>query len=1041
MALEELIKQGEGARLEFKSTLQWDILQGAKNESLRKSVLKTIAAFLNTEGGTLIIGVEDDGSVYGLEADLALVNKSRDKFAQLVGTLLIEQLGAAYAAPPLVSARFDEIGGKTVYVVEVQPSSEPVFLKDEKGKKLYIRVQTTTRDLDAKDTVEYIKTHWGESDKKKKATTAQEGETNFMTRAFHTIAIPHDDILQGRLTMDVFAANLWETYNNRGSEEYRLPQVFFQKTYLTEGLRFLLDVVQARLEGRGGDPVIQIQTPFGGGKTHTQIAMYHRASDWNARRVVLVGSVLGPHDTLWGELEKQLTGKKQYFTEQVSPGRGDVLRNLLAENQPLLILMDEVLEYVTKAAGVKVEESTLAAQTMAFMQELTEVVSTLEKVCLVITLPSSLLEHYDSSSEQLFQQLQRVAGRVEKIYTPVQEYEIAQVIRRRLFSHIDEKSVKTVVSGFMEYAQVESLLPAGMEASEYRNRFEASYPFLPEVIDVLYHRWGSFINFQRTRGVLRLLALVINDLKNSTLPYISLADFNLSNQEIRQELLKHIGQEFDSVIAADITGADSGAKKVSQSLGKAYQGLRLGERVATSIFMYSFSGGVERGATLGEIKRAVAKPENPSSAVAEAVEAQKDKLFYLQQQSGKYFFTNQPNLNRVLLMRMENIQDEEIREMEMQTLRSGLKGARIKPYIWPADGTGIPDTPEFKLVILRERNDQLLKSMLTEKGSTPRVHRNTLFFLVPMSSERVGFESLVRKVLAFHILEGDSTLALNAEQRREIKDNLRRLESDLSEAIRRLYRLVILPAREGWREQDLGIPTYGETKSLDEEIYDKLRLEGEILERIAPLFIKEKYLQGRDWVLTEQLYQSGMKTPGEVRAINASVWEAGIAEGVRKGMFGLGELIEEKPVCRYFNEEPSISLSGSEVLIRAEVCQEQRAEQTRQPVYHPGNEALPLSNNIQEVGPAATAIGGGDSLAFPDFVSTQGAFTQLMLNFELPKGKVSSLMGILNFLQSRYNRMRITLNVEQGNLSEQEFEEKIREAFRQIGVEIEEGRG
>lgn len=855
--------------------------------------------------------------------------------------------------------------------------------------------------------------------------------------AFHTIAIPHDDILQGRLTMDVFAADLWEVFKDRGSDEYRLPGVFFQKTYPTEGLQSLLDVVQARLEGRGGDPVIQIQTPFGGGKTHAQIAMYHRAAEWKAKRVVMVGTALSARDTLWGQLEEQLTGKRQYFTELVSPGRGDVLRNLLAEHQPVLILMDELLEYITKAAGVKVEESNLAAQSIAFVQELTEVVGTLERVSLVITLPSSLLEHYDTKAEQLFQQLQRVAGRVEKIHTPVQEHEISQVIRRRLFSHIDEKRMKNVISSFMDYAQRESLLPAGVEASEYRKRFEASYPFLPEVIDILYHRWGSFSTFQRTRGVLRLLALVVHALKDRPLPYISLADFDLSNQEIRRELLKHIGAEFDSVIAADITGTEAGAKKVSQTLGKAYQGLNLGERVATSIFMYSFSGGMERGATLGEIKRAAVIMNTPSSAVAEAVESQKERLFYLQQQSGKYFFTNQPNLNRVLLTRMENIQEAEIKEMEAQLLRSNLKGDRLKPYIWPSDGMGIPETPELKLIVLREGNETLQKSILTEKGSTPRVYRNMLLFLVPMPSERPAFESLVRKFLAFRALENDRTLTLNEEQRKDIKDNLKKLEGDLAEAVRRLYRLVILPARDGWREQDLGIPTYGEKKSLDQEVYDKLRLEGEILERIAPLVIKEKYLQGKDWVLTEQLYQSGMKTPGEPRAISAKVWEAGIAEGVRKGMFGLGELVEDKPVCRYFNEEPSISLTGNEVLIRAEVCQEQRAAQAGQPAYLTEGGVATPSNYIQELGKATTGFAGSTTSPISKPVQPPSGFTQLSLNFELPKGKVSSLMGVLNFLQSRYNSMKVTLELSDGILTEQEYEDKIKEAFRQMGIEIE----
>ncbi len=176
MSLRELIAQGETPRLEFKSSLQWDVKQGAKNEGLRQAVLKTIAAFLNTEGGTLVIGVEDNGQVYGLENDLNLVGNSRDRFEQLMGSLLMEHLGAAYAAPPLVRGRFEEIDGKTVYVVEVQPAPEAVFLKGEKGKQLYIRVGTTTRDLDAKDATEYVKTHWGESQKKSRFSSPSKGE-------------------------------------------------------------------------------------------------------------------------------------------------------------------------------------------------------------------------------------------------------------------------------------------------------------------------------------------------------------------------------------------------------------------------------------------------------------------------------------------------------------------------------------------------------------------------------------------------------------------------------------------------------------------------------------------------------------------------------------------------------------------------------------------------------------------------------------------------------------------------------------------------
>jgi len=232
--------------------------------------------------------------------------------------------------------------------------------------------------------------------------------------------------------------------------------------------------------------------------------MYHKAKDWQTKTVVISGTALGADETLWGFLEKELTGKKERFTMLAAPGK-EAVKNLLREHRPVLILMDELLEYATKAAAVKVEASNLAAQTIAFMQELTEAAGNVEKVCLVITLPSSIMEHYDEQAERLYQQLQKVSGRVEKIYTPVQDNEVAKVIRRRLFSRLDEKKAGGVAAQFVDYCEKEGILPAGVQPTEYRNRFIDSYPFLPEIVDILYHRWGSFPTFQRTRGVLRLL--------------------------------------------------------------------------------------------------------------------------------------------------------------------------------------------------------------------------------------------------------------------------------------------------------------------------------------------------------------------------------------------------------------------------------------------------------------------------------------------------------------------------------------------------------
>ncbi|MGH7450628.1 MAG: DUF499 domain-containing protein, partial [bacterium] len=594
-----------------------------------------------------------------------------------------------------------------------------------------------------------------------------------------------------------------------------------------------------------------------------------------------------------------------------------------------------------------------------------------------------------------------------------------------------------IIKNFMDYALKESILPVGTEPSEYRQRFESSYPFLPEVVDVLYQRWGSFPNFQRTRGVLRLLSLVIHALKDRQAPYISLADFDLSHQEIRRELLKHIEQAFDSVIAADITGEESGSRKIDSSLGDAYKGLKLGARTTTTIFLYSFSGGTEKGVTLGEAKRVATTIQNPAAVVAEALEQLRGKLFFLQYQSGKYYFTNQPNLNRILLTKMENIGDAELEEFEKGLLKKNIAGRKLKVFPWPEFSVSgkveIPDTPDLKLIILKECERAFMKQTLETKGSTPRANRNTLFFLAPLKSEKAGFSHLLKKVIAYRMIGEDKTIHLSDEQKKEIKAELKKIEESLNEALRRYYRLLFIPIKDEFKEQDLGIPTYGEAKKLDDEVYEKLRTEGEILERIVPLIIKERYLKNNTFVQTEQLYQSSAKTPGEFRVLSREVWEKGIAEGVQQGVFGLGELEEEKPICRFFKQGVSVALSGGEIIIREDFCTaREEAGATKK---------YPLGADL-----ISDRVTGIAEPGIEPFVSPEKALSgkqkavrkEIRLRFALPKGKVSGIMGVMNLLQANFDRLKVELLAENGQITEQDYEDKIKEAFRQLGIGLDE---
>ncbi len=867
-------------------------------------------------------------------------------------------------------------------------------------------------------------------------------------KPFRSVAIPHRDILEGRLTMDVFAADLWEVYRGRAPEDYRDPEIFFRKTYLTAGLKNLLSVASKRLRGEGGDPVIQIQTPFGGGKTHSLIALYHAFTSPDSVRpyfkgamkanvVVIVGTAISPKEeggriegTLWEEIERQLEGRVEEMTHPISPGK-EALRELLEKHQPLLILMDEVLEYVAKAAGIKrgyselrIGDTNLAAQTIAFMQELTETVKSLDRTLLVVTLPSSVVEYPDEErAQELLLKLQKVAGRIERVYSPVSGDEIYDVIRRRLFSEVDDEGAREVVNEFVDYYEKEGLL---VSKAEYREKMLRTYPFHPETIDVLHKRWGSLPTFQRTRGVLRILSLVVHRLKDSSAPLIRPCDFDLAFDELAEELLKHIGREYESVLRADVTAWDSNSRKVDETLGSAYKGLGLATKVATAIFLYSFSGG-ERGATLGELKLACADVNIPTSVITEVVEKLSGSLYYLWKEEGRYVFKSQPNLNKLLVSKMAEIEEPELME-EARSLVTKYAGSALATYVWPGAPRDVPDGEELKLVIMQRYDLDLLKRILEEYGDNPRVNKNTLFFLAPLESERYGFESWLRRKIAWRRISEDRSLNLTDAQREEIDSNIKAMSGEERDELRKLYRVVIVPAKE-LKEVSLGIPTFGDRRPLSLEVFEKLKEEGEIVERLSPVLITERYMRDRDYLELVQLYRALLSTPGEPR-IRRDKFIASIREAVRRGNFGFGYLEDSRVRCTVIESTPEISLREGEVIVRKELCEEKKRTGE--------------GKAEGELGPAGPV--GGPIGARPPVGGTregptpEGPFiTSVSLSLRIPRGRFSDFYrGVLGVLEDSFEETEvvISLKAKGGRISRSRYEDTVRETLTQIGAEI-----
>lgn len=878
-------------------------------------------------------------------------------------------------------------------------------------------------------------------------------------KPFTSVAVPHRDILEKKLTMDVWAADLWEVFKERAPAEYQDPVTFFRKTYLTKGLENLIDIAEKRLEGEGGDPLIQLQTPFGGGKTHSLIALFHKGKEWGTNVVVIDGSSLDPKDKiLWEEIENQLTGKVQILKGETSPGR-EKLRSLLCEHQPVFILMDEILGYAVKASGIKVEESTLASQVLVFMQELTGTMRTLDKSLLIATLPSSALEHYDEHEDKLFQQLQKISGRIEKIYTPVQEHEISNIVRSRLFSSINEKEAQNIIEEFLDTAERDGFLPEGMDRPVYREKFMRSYPFQPEVLDILYKKWGTFRTFQRTRGVLRLLSLVVYSTRNSGKPYIRLSDFDLGNDEIKRELINHIGQEFDSVLAADITSQDSNAKKVDRTLGDIYTTFSFGTRAATAIFMYSHSIGFENGATSDEIKLSTAEVTCPSSVVAEAVAKLRENLFYLQS-NGRSFFTNQPNLNRILLTKIEGVDEELLTREEWNFLSDNVKKEYFEIYLWPKNSKEISDTKKMKLIVLKSKDVELCKDFMENSGARPRVNRNSLIFLCPMDSERAGFEELLKKKSAWEFIENDRNLNLTPEQEKMAKKESKKAENDVSEGVRRLYRVVLLPSKDGFEEVDLGRPTYGAEASIDKRMYRILKDESKINEKLAPLTIRERYLKEVDHVRTKNIYESFFTTPGEIRITSEDVLKNCIRNGVKEGLFGAGDMEDGKLHCRHYRVDFYPELVEGEILIKADLCKrkgilneyfqlfiEKIIQAETMEILEEIVKEIPwddLSSEQEKRIQDEIKKRKGDLDTTHSSISGPTppveSYYKIRLKLKVPSGRLSDIARMVTYIKQKFEQVEVSVDIstQEGEITIPDYEDKIKEAIQQADVLIEE---
>ncbi|AWJ94807.1 DUF499 domain-containing protein (plasmid) [Azospirillum baldaniorum] len=704
------------------------------------------------------------------------------------------------------------------------------------------------------------------SERRKGAGTAIESQVTGSLTPWREVVAPHKDVASGRYQQAEFAADLWQVHLGEGSDEYRNPAEFFRRTYLTESLKTLLKGAALRLSGQGGDPVVQLQTNFGGGKTHSMLALYHLVSGTppgdllgvdailaeaeitklpeKVARVVLVGNKISPGNpsvkpdgtvvrTLWGELAWQLGGARAFARVRADDERatspGDVLRELMNEFGPSLILIDEWVAYARQLHDDPDLPGGSFETHFTFAQALTEAAKLAKHCLLVISLPASdtaISPHAVGDDEEVggergraaLARLRNVIGRVESSWAPASTEEGFEIVRRRLFEPLLERSQfvsrDTVARKFHDlYQGQHQEFPPECRDSDYENRLRAAYPIHPEVFDRLYTDWSTQPKFQRTRGVLRLMAAVIHSLweKGDRNPMIMPGNLPIDDPRVRDELTRYLSDTWKPIIEKDVDGPSALPLRIDgdvPNLGK----FAATRRVARTLYLGSAptSTAANRGIEDRRIKLGCVMPGEAPSLFGDALRRLATAATYLYQDGARYWYSTQPTVTKMAEDRAEQLKrypDQVVAEIERR-LRIDLKSigdfCRVHPL--PQSGADVPDDVDARLVVLStefpyskdagNKAEAAAKAILESRGNSPRLFRNSLTFLAVDQTRLQDLDEAMRRYVAWaSILDEKLELNLDPHQVRQAETQMKTADSTVAARMPEAYQWLLVPVQ------------------------------------------------------------------------------------------------------------------------------------------------------------------------------------------------------------------------------------------------------
>ena len=870
------------------------------------------------------------------------------------------------------------------------------------------------------------------TEKRKSAGGTIESAAASTLKPWREVVTPHPDVAQGTYQQAEFAADLWQVHLGQGSDEYRVPAEFFRRTYLTESLKHLLTGAVRRFSGKGGDPVIQLQTNFGGGKTHSMLALYHlfsgvapkdllgidtvmKGADVQSlpavKRVVLVGNKISPGNpvrkedgtvvrTLWGELAWQLGGKKAFkkiaADDEKATSPGDALRELMNDYGPCLILIDEWVAYARQLH----DSSDLPAGSFethfTFAQALTEAAKTAKRCLLVISLPASdtaISPHAQADDVEVggergraaLARLRNVVGRVEASWHPATTEEGFEIVRRRLFQPMVEKEQfvarDTVARAFADlYRTQHEEFPPECSEADYEGRIKAAYPIHPEVFDRLYNDWSTLVKFQRTRGVLRLMAAVIHSLweKGDRNPLILPANVAIEDSRVRTELTRYLSDNWVPVIEKDVDGPNALPLRLDgelPNLGK-YHACR---RVARTIYLGSapIPTASNRGIEDRRVKLGCVMPGESPAIFGDAMRRLGTAATYLYQDGPRFWYSTQPTVTKVAEDRAEQMRrdpDSVVRELEKR-LRADLKKpgdfSRVHPL--PQSGQDVPDDMDARLVVLgvdhpcsREAGNKAelaAKAILESRGNSPRIYRNSLVFLAVDQARLQDLDEAVRRFLAWESILGDrETLDLSPHQVRQAETQRTSADGAVTARVPEAYMWLLVPvqgtpkARMDWQSFRLA----GQDP-LAVRASKKLRNEDLLITQFAgtslQLHLDRVPLWRGDSVPLKQLAEDFARYVYLPRLVDSSVLAGAVRDGLalltwQDESFAYADSVDEKGRFRGLRTGQAVVIppDGPGLVVKPEAAQRQLDEDAKRAA----------AAAVAAAGTGSEVTGGGD---------------------------------------------------------------------------------